>query len=187
MESVEAGYGRAAVPDSTFSATQVILAAGCRSRELAAPLGVVLPMKPCRGQMREFDAPADLPFVVRSGIHYLLPRWSRSVVGGTTAKYVGYDNAVRGEGLRSILQGAMGLIPRVRNYRLRRTCAGLRPDTADHVPILGRGEIKNLVFATGHFRNGILLAPVTAQLISGLLLGSVPSHSIDAYSSARFA
>jgi glycine oxidase len=187
VESVEAGYGAAAEPGAKFSAGQVVLAAGCWSRDLLAPLGIVLPMEPCRGQMLEFDAPVELPLVLRSGIHYLVPRSPRRVLMGTTAEYVGYEKAVTAEGLRSILEGAMRLFPGIKDFRLRRAWAGLRPDTADHLPILGRGEIENLVLATGHFRNGILLAPVTAQLISELVLGKPTSHPLDAYRPGRFA
>jgi glycine/D-amino acid oxidase-like deaminating enzyme len=63
----------------------------------------------------------------------------------------------------------------------------LRPDTADHLPILGYGKLENLIFATGHFRNGILLAPVTAQLVSELLLTGTTSHPIETYNPLRFA
>ncbi len=187
VESVEAGYGPTAEAGSRFSAGQVVLAAGCWSRDLVAPLGIMLPMEPCRGQMLEFDAPMELPLVLRSGIHYLVPRSPQQVLVGTTAEYVGYEKAVTGEGLRSILEGAMRLFPGIRDFRLRRAWAGLRPDTTDHLPILGRGEIENLIFATGHFRNGILLAPITAQLISELALGSSLSRSLDAYRPTRFA
>ncbi len=186
VESVEAGYGPTAEPGARFSAGQVIVAAGCWSRELVAPLGIMLPMEPCRGQMLEFDAPAELPFVLRSGIHYLVPRSPRRVLAGTTAEYVGYEKAVTGEGLRSILEGVIRLFRGAKDFRLRRAWAGLRPDTADHLPILGRGEIENLVYATGHFRNGILLAPITAQLVSEIVLGKSPSRPLDAYRPTRF-
>jgi glycine oxidase len=187
VEGLDAGYGTTAEPGSKFSAGQVVLAAGCWSRDLLAPLGIVLPMEPCCGQMLEFDAPTDLPHVLRSGIHYLVPRSPQRVLVGTTAEYVGYEKAVTAQGLRSILEGAMRFLPGIKGFRLRRAWAGLRPDTADHLPILGRGEIENLVFATGHFRNGILLAPITAQLISEVALGKPISHPIGAYRPTRFA
>ncbi len=190
VESVEVGAG-AKEPGrsgtvSTFSAGQFVLAAGCWSEELAAPLGVSLRMQPCRGQMIQFDCPADLPLVIRSGLHYLVPRPPGRVLAGTTAEYVGYDKAVTAEGLRSILEGTTRLLPLAQAFRFRRAWAGLRPDTADHLPILGYGELENLIFATGHFRNGILLAPMTAQLVSELFLTRSTSKPIEAYQPARF-
>jgi glycine/D-amino acid oxidase-like deaminating enzyme len=144
-------------------------------------------MEPCRGQIIEFECSTDFPRVVRQGHHYLVPRPPGRVLAGTTAEYVGYEKAVTGEGLRSILEGAMRLTPRVKDFRLRRAWSGLRPDTADHLPILGYGEFENMIFATGHFRNGILLAPLTAQLISELFLTRSTSRPIEAYNPLRFA
>ncbi|MBZ5513433.1 MAG: glycine oxidase ThiO [Acidobacteriia bacterium] len=142
-----------------LSASHFVLAAGCWSGALAEPLGIKLPVQPCRGQMMEFDSPAELPLVVRAGHHYLVPRPGRRVLAGTTAEYVGFDKAVTAEGLRSILEGVERIAPFVKGLKFRRAWSGLRPDTADHLPILGHGEIVNLFLATGHFRNGILLLP----------------------------
>jgi glycine oxidase len=100
---------------------------------------------------------------------------------------VGFEKAVTGAGLHSILQGATRLAPLVNRLRFLRAWAGLRPDTADHLPILGYGTLANLIFATAHFRNGILLAPVTAQLVSELLLTGTTSYPIEAYTPRRFA
>ena len=163
-----------------------VLAAGCWSGELAEQLGVKAPLVPCRGQMLDFEAGREVPLIVRAGIHYLVPRPEQRVLVGTTAEYVGQDKAVTGEGLRSILEGAMRWAPLVGDLRFRRAWAGLRPDTADHLPILGYGEIDNLVFATGHFRNGILLAPVTAEVIAGLILKGSVSQPMEIYSPRRF-
>jgi glycine oxidase len=185
LESVETRAGSASAA-STLSADRFVLAAGCWSRELMAPLGIDLPIEPCRGQMIEFDSPSELPLVVRAGHHYLVPRAPRRILAGTTAEYAGYQKEVTGEGLRSILEGVMRFAPLVKHLRFRRAWAGLRPDTADHLPILGYGEIENLIFATGHFRNGILMAPVTAELISELLLTGSTSRSIEAYRPTRF-
>jgi glycine oxidase len=171
----------------TFSAGQFILAAGCWSAELVRPLGVALDTQPCRGQMMEFDCPAELPLVVRAGRHYLVPRGGGRVVAGTTVEYAGHEKAVTAGGLRSILEGAERILPDVRNFKFRRAWAGLRPDTADHRPILGYGEFSNLIFATGHFRNGILLAPVTAMLVSELALTGSTSVPIEAFQPTRLA
>ena len=172
---------------ATLSAGQFILAAGCWSAALPEPLGIKLSMEPCRGQMMEFDSPADLPLVVRAGHHYLVPRSGRRVLVGTTAEYVGFDKSVTGEGLHSILAGVQRIAPFVKGLKFRRAWSGLRPDTQDHLPILGCGAIPNLFFATGHFRNGILLAPITAELISEFILKGSPSRPLDAYHPTRFA
>jgi len=174
---------------STVSAGCFILAAGCWSSKLAAALGVDLPMRPCRGQMIEFEpdeADRKMPLVVRAGHHYVVPHATR-ILAGTTAEYVGFEKAVTGEGLQSILEGVGRIAPLVAGLRFRRAWAGLRPDTADHRPILGYGGVSNLIFATGHFRNGILLAPITAQLISELVLTGSSSVSLHPYGPGRFA
>ena len=173
---------------ASYSAASFVLAAGCWSGELAAPLGIRLPVVPCRGQMIEFETPTDIPLAVREGRHYIVPRWPRRVLAGTTQEYAGHEKAVTGEGLRSILEGVGRFAPFVNKLKFHRAWAGLRPDTADHLPVLGRGQhIDNLIFATGHFRNGILLAPITAQLISELVVTGSTSQPIEAYRSDRFA
>jgi glycine oxidase len=173
---------------SSYSAAHFVLAAGCWSGELVAPLGIRLPIVPCRGQMIEFETAGDIPLVVRKGLHYLVPRWPRRLLAGTTQEYAGHEKSVTGEGLRSILEGVGRFAPFVNKLRFRRAWAGLRPDTADHLPVLGRGQhIDNLIFATGHFRNGILLAPITAQLISELVVTGSTSQPLEAYRPERFA
>src|SRR5579875_949642 len=129
---------------------------------------------------------AGFPLVVRAGHHYLVPRSGGRIIAGSTMEYKGFEKAVTGEGLRSILEGAVAIAPVVKDLRFRAAWSGLRPDTEDHLPILGYGEITNLVFATGHFRNGILLTPITAQLISELILKGSTSRPLERYSPARF-
>ena len=105
---------------------------------------------------------------------------------GTTVEYTGYQKEVTGEGLRSILEGAWRFAPLLKDLRFRRAWAGLRPDTADHLPVLGYGEIENLIFSTGHFRNGILLAPVTADAIARLVVDGTVDPAIRAFGIERF-
>ena len=185
VESVQATADQGGT-NLTFSANNFVLAAGCWSKSLASFLGLSLQMEPCRGQIIEFETRDELPCVVRAGIHYLVPRSGKTVIAGTTAEYVGYEKAVTAEGLESIIQGVSRIAPLIKKATFRRAWSGLRPDTKDHYPILGYGEAKNLVFATGHFRNGILLAPVTAKLISELLLTGSSSFPLEAYSPLRF-
>ncbi len=173
-------------PASRISGGQFVLAAGCWSKELAQSLRVSLPIEPCRGQMIELTSERDFPLTVRAGLHYLVPRPPGRVLLGTTAEYVGYEKAVTAEGMHSILEGVTRIAPVVKKFRFSRAWAGLRPDTADHLPILGYREHENLAFATGHFRNGILLAPITAQLITELLLTGSTSQAIAPFSPRRF-
>jgi len=172
--------------ESRISAGLFIVAAGCWSNQLVEPLGVGLPLQPCRGQIIEFEASTELPYVVRAGHHYLVPRRSNRILAGTTAEYEGYKKEVTAEGLSSILAGVMRFAPLVKTFRFSRAWAGLRPDTPDHLPVLGYGGLKNLVFAAGHFRNGILLAPITARLVSELVLTGTTSEPIQAYNPDRF-
>ena len=115
--------------DASFTAKTYVLAAGCWSGEVAGGLGIHVPIIPCCGQMMEFEAPRELPFVVRAGIHYLVPRPERRVLVGTTAEYTGFEKAVTAKGLLSILEGAVRLAPLVSEFRFLRAWAGLRPDT----------------------------------------------------------
>jgi glycine oxidase len=136
--------------------------------------------------MMEFESPRELPHVVRAGVHYLVPRSARRILVGTTAEYAGFEKAVTAEGLQSILNGVLKFAPFLKNCTFRRAWAGLRPDTADHLPVLGYGKLQNLILATGHFRHGILLAPVTAQEISELVLTGSTSLSLEGYRPTRF-
>jgi len=185
VESVRA-LPQGAAAEETLSAGRFILAAGCWSGKLGETLGVSLPIVPCHGEMIEFETPADLPYVVRAGMHYVVPRGRRTVVAGTTAKWGSYEKVVTAGGLCSIIEGVTRILPIAKDFNFRRAWAGLRPDTQDHLPILGFGALRNLIFATGHFRNGILLAPITAKLLTELILTGAPSQSLDLYSPSRF-
>jgi glycine oxidase len=186
VEAIRAGSGRAGCETTLFSAGCFVLAAGCWSGALAAQIGLPLAMQPCRGQMMEFGSPREIPCVVRGGIHYLVPRSARRVVVGTTVEYAGFEKTVTAEGLQSILNGAIRFAPFLKDCAFRRAWAGLRPDTSDHLPVLGYGKLHNLILATGHFRHGILLAPITAQQISELILTCSTSLSLEAYRPTRF-
>jgi glycine oxidase len=180
LESIEAGGER-------VCAGQFVLAAGCWSGALAASAGVEIATAPCRGQMLEFELASPLPMVVRAGHFYLVPRAGNRVVVGTTAEYVGFEKAVTAEGMSSILQAAIRLAPLLSEARFCRAWAGLRPDTADHLPVLGRCGVQRLTLATGHFRNGILLAPVTAKLIAEMMVANSAPPAIEPFRASRFS
>lgn len=176
-----------AASEQNFSAEKVILAAGCWSGQLAETFGISLPIVPCHGEIIEFGTPGDLPHVIRAGINYVVPRSPGIAIAGTTARWGSFEKAVTAGGLHSIIQGITRILPVAKDFKFRRAWAGLRPDTKDHLPILGLGTLRNLIFATGHFRNGILLAPITAKVIAELAQSGKPSHPLDLYSPTRFA
>lgn len=178
-ESVEAG-------GELIAAGDIILAAGCWSGTLAATAGLEIPTEPCRGQMIELELAAAVPVVVRAGHGYIVPRAGNIVIVGTTAEYAGFEKTVTAAGLATILQGALRFAPFLAAGRFRRAWAGLRPDTADHLPVLGRSGIPGLTLATGHFRNGILLAPVTARLITDLLVKNEATATLEPFRADRF-
>ena len=186
VEAVHIGTGLPGREAAVFSAGSFVLAAGSWSGALAAPARFSLPVEPCRGQMLEFESPREIPFVVRSGSHYLVPRSGRRVVVGTTAEYVGFEKTVTAQGMQSILSGAVKFAPFLKDCAFLRAWSGLRPDTPDHLPVLGYSKLDNLVLATGHFRHGILLAPITAQQISELILTRSSSFPLEPYRPTRF-
>jgi glycine/D-amino acid oxidase-like deaminating enzyme len=185
VEAIQAGPAENA--SAVYSAGCFVLAAGCWSGDLAARIGMPLPLAPCRGQMMEFESPRAIPHVIRAGIHYLVPRTGRRLLLGTTAEYAGFEKTVTAGGMQSILEGAARFAPFLKECVFRRAWAGLRPDTSDHLPILGYSKLRNLALATGHFRHGILLAPLTAQLVSDLVLNRPTGVVPDAYRPGRFA
>ena len=187
VEAIQTSSGLTGGEPTFFSAACYVLAAGCWSGGLATQAGLPLAMQPCRGQMMEFESPREIPYVVRAGTHYLVPRSARRIVVGTTAEYAGFEKTVTADGLQSILKGAMRFAPFLKDCAFLRAWAGLRPDTPDHLPVLGYSKLDNLILATGHFRHGILLAPITAQQISQLVISRSTSLSLEAYRPTRFA
>lgn len=149
----------------------VVLAAGAwsgRVEGLPRPLSV----EPVRGQMVAFDWPADEPSaIVYWGRGYVLRRGAEAVVG-STMEHVGFDAGVTPEGRERVAQGGARVYPVLADTAPRRSWAGLRPGTPDGRPIIGADpEVGNLWYATGHGRNGILLAAVTGELVAFLFNG----------------
>lgn len=170
-----------------LSAGVVVIAAGCWSSRLLEPVGVEVEIVPARGQMLAVrSAGPVLSRVAHSRACYLVPRKDNRVIIGSTVEYVGFARGTTVAGIRFLLDAAVSLVPTLEDSEIVEVWSGLRPDTPDHQPVLGRCGVKNLFLATGHFRNGILLAPVTAELISDLILnGNEPETR--AFSVERFA
>jgi len=164
----------------------IVIAAGCFSGSLEG-VSVYAPVKPAKGQMIALRAD-DLPMerVLWSEKIYLVPRNDGRILAGATVEYVGFDKRVTAGGIERNLAGAIELAPRLKDARIEETWAGLRPDSADHLPILGPTDLDGLVMATGHFRSGILLTPVTARLIREWITEQKVSLDWERFSPLRF-
>jgi glycine oxidase len=165
---------RVVVGDVTLDASVAVIAAGSWSGELRLADSQPIPVRPIRGQSLElaFDVP-PLAHVVWSEDCYLVPRRSGSVIVGATVEDVGFDESATADGLRFLRERATAVLPAAAAAPLTQIRVGLRPATADELPIIGwSSAMPRVCVATGHYRNGILLAPLTAQLVSDLVMES---------------
>jgi len=163
-----------------------IIAAGCFSATIEG-IAPYVPVRPAKGQMAALRAD-DLKMerVLWSERIYLVPRNDGRILAGATIEYAGFDKRTTAGGIGKILSGAIDLAPGLANARLEETWAGLRPDSPDHLPILGPTNVDGLLIATGHFRSGILLAPVTARLVREWITEQRVSADWDRFSPLRF-
>jgi glycine oxidase len=170
-------------------AGHVVLAAGCYSGGIEG-LSAYAPTRPVRGQMVALrSSKVKLTRVLRSGYGYVVPRDAarpQKLVAGSTLENVGFEKELTAGGLGQILRAAQELVPDLAGAAILETWSGLRPDTPDHLPILGPTDIEGLTIATGHYRNGILLTPITAKLIREWLTERRTSLPIETFSPLRF-
>ena len=140
------------------------------------------PVRPVKGQVVELrtrDGAAPCERIVASERVYLVPRPDGRLIVGATSEEQGFDTAVTAGGVHELLREAYRLLPDVAEMELVDAIAGLRPGTPDNLPRVGPGAIEGLVLATGHYRNGILLAPLAAEAIADLLGGVEPGQQSD--------
>ncbi|MGK4583742.1 glycine oxidase ThiO [Kitasatospora sp. HPMI-4] len=176
-------------------AERTVLAAGCRSHLLPGlPEGVLPAIRPVKGQVLRLRIPRTYaPFLSRNvravvrGRHvYLVPRADGELVIGATTEEQGYDTTVTAGGVYELLRDAHELVPGLTELPLVETGAGLRPGSPDNAPLLGPTAMAGLVAATGHYRNGVLLTPVTGDLLGEYLAtGTVPPLAVP-FSPSRF-
>jgi glycine oxidase len=170
-----AGVRTAAGED--LRAESVVLAAGAWSgRAEWLPEQARPPVRPVKGQILELrsrDGAAPCERIVASERVYLVPRPDGRLIVGATVEEQGFDTAVTVAGVHELLREAYRLLPEVAEMELLDATASLRPGTPDNLPIVGPGAIDGLLLATGHYRNGILLAPLAAETIAGLLTGDL--------------
>jgi glycine oxidase len=161
-----------------FYAGAVVVAAGSWSSKLLETVGLGVELTPARGQMVAVRSTAStIGCVLHSKKCYLVPRKDGRILIGATVEYAGFQKAVTVRGINSLLAAAIELVPSLEACEIIESWSGLRPDTPDHLPVIGESGISNLLLATGHFRNGILLAPVTARSITDILInGHAPDE-----------
>jgi glycine oxidase len=155
-----------------FSAASVVNCAGAWASQIGCGIEPSpSPTRPVKGQMLAVDGGGALRYVVRAPEVYLIPRSDGSVVVGATVEEAGYNKDTHPEAIERLRAGALALVPDL--GRVREVWAGLRPGSKDGVPILGETSLPGYYVATGHFRDGILLAPATARVMAGLVSGEV--------------
>jgi glycine oxidase len=167
-----------------LSAAETILAAGAWSGEiLARDLGLDVPVKPVYGLMLLLEAePGFLDSIVLGLGRYLIPRADGHILAGSTVEDRGFDKSTDKTNARELLDIACRIAPGLRRHRVKQAWAGLRPGTPDNLPYLGRPEgSEGLIVATGHFRNGLCLAPATARIVGRLVAGEDPGWDLSPY------
>ncbi|MEM9003249.1 MAG: glycine oxidase ThiO [Cyanobacteria bacterium P01_F01_bin.86] len=171
-----------------FQAGQYVLATGAWSNSL-----LPIPVLPLKGQMAAVQVPLGYPYpqplqrvLFGSEGIYLVPRRDGRIILGATSESVGFTPGITPTGLVHLFHKAVNLFPVIKDFPVQETWWGFRPATPDEAPILGPSSCDNLTLATGHHRNGILLTPITAALVSDYILGKSPSL-IEAFSWERFA
>jgi glycine oxidase len=171
-------------------AEQIVLAAGPWSEQIdGLPAGTGVPVRPVKGQILRLRDPAGAGLmrrVLRFRGGYLVPREDGRYVLGATVEERGFELAPTAGGVYELLRDARELVPGISELEIEELSVGLRPGTPDNAPAIGRGALDGLVWATGHYRNGILLAPLTAELVVGVL-GGGEDPLLSACAPDRFA
>lgn len=172
-----------ATQQGDWQAERYVLATGAWGHDL-----LPIPVFPRKGQMFavQGDPERHLRQVLFSSQVYLVPRRDGKILVGATVEDVGFTPHNTPGGLQQLLQAAIQLYPPIANLPILETWWGFRPATPDLAPLLGQGPAQNLFLATGHYRNGILLAPITAQLLAEQMLHGVTSPLLAAFSWQRF-
>ena len=174
-----------------FIATESVVIAGGAWSSLLGAGDKALPdlrIKPVRGQMVCFEPKAPIArHVVYSPRGYIVPRRDGRLLAGSTTEQAGFEKQMTAAGVHSILTAALEISPRIAALPLTDSWAGLRPRAADTLPVLGPcAEIAGVYYATGHYRNGILLAPITGELIAGAIVAKVFPAALEIFSPDRF-
>jgi glycine oxidase len=174
------------------AAADVVLAAGAWSGDIAGlPAGALPPVRPVKGQTLRLRGPRGLlAHVVRGAVRgspvYVVPRGDGGLVIGASSEEAGFDLRPRAGAVYELLRDAQLLIPALGEVEFVEVSTSVRPGSPDNAPMIGRGTLDGLVIATGHYRNGILLTPLTADAVADLLTGGVCGADLAACDPRRF-
>jgi glycine oxidase len=182
-----------AAPREIHAAT-VVLAAGCRSADIDGLSEAARPpVRPVKGEIITLRQPPGAPLVthtVRGLVHgftvYLVPRADGRLIVGATVQERGWDTRVTAGGAYELVRDALALVPGLDDAELVAVRAGLRPGTPDDLPLIGWSAMDGLVVASGHYRNGILLTPITAEAVAAVVTGDALPAEVDACDPRRF-
>lgn len=163
---------RLTTTEGTVSAEAVVIAAGSWSSDVSIAAAPPAPVRPIRGQLVHVRcAEPPVSRVIWGVSAYLVPWQDGSVLVGATSEDVGFDESATAAGVRDLIEGATDIVPAVRTARFDEVRVGLRPLSGDELPLIGASStMRNVYYATGHYRNGVLMAPLTAVLVADLLL-----------------
>ncbi len=186
---VDVSDGRASGVSTTktsFSGAKVVNCAGAWSGQIAP---IAFPTRPVKGQMLCLVMPSRemIEHVIRAPDVYLIPRSDGRLLVGATVEEAGFDKRTDRATIQRLHRAALALVPKLADAKILEDWAGLRPGTPDALPILGATEIPGYFVATGHFRDGILLAPITAQIMANLITGCAVDYDLKAFDPRRFA
>ena len=171
---------------TSFHAPKVVNCAGAWSSQIAPH---AFPTRPVKGQMLYLASPSRnlLTHAIRSPEVYLVPRSDGRILVGTTVEEAGFDKRTDIATIQRLHSAAVAKVPKLRSAKILEDWAGLRPGTPDALPILGATATPGYYVATGHFRDGILLAPITAQIMADLITGTRCPYDLTPFSAARFS
>ena len=163
---------RVVATEGAAASDAVVLAAGAWSGQVVIAPSAAAPVRPIRGQLVQLQCPhPPISHVIWGRDCYLVPWQDGSLLVGATAEDVGFDEHATAAGVQQLLSSARALLPATANAEFREARAGLRPATADGLPIIGPSStMRGVFYATGHYRNGVLLAPLTATMLADLIL-----------------
>lgn len=172
---------------SSWDADRVVLAAGSWSSQITVEGAGLVPVKPVRGQLIQLAAePGAIERVIWGPDGYLVPWPDGSVLVGSTVEDVGFDENHTEEGVAKLRNAAAGLVPALAHAPMMEVRTGLRPRGPDDLPILGlSAAVPGLIYATAHYRNGVLLAPLTAQIVKDLVFDRGADPALRALAPAR--